>query len=217
MKTKFKEAHKMAREIKAEYPEVDYSAQFGLCLSYILKNEEENEMTDLEKWYESLDQKEKSRLKDGAEARTGFLRNNETAEEWKARGKENYDKILKQKYDEYLRSLENEKRKEEDNRQEEIQEEKTHQNNLAKGIATIELYESNKYRCWAAEITGTDNNYGLARKFINPIETKGNYKTYQLKEGKCYNYLNDNKQHFAKVVNSELIEMSKEEMMDLVG
>lgn len=35
-----KEAHKMAREIKAEYPEVDYKVQFGLCLSYLLNKGE---------------------------------------------------------------------------------------------------------------------------------------------------------------------------------
>ena len=31
-------AHKMTKEIKSQYPEVDYRAQLGLCLSYIIKN-----------------------------------------------------------------------------------------------------------------------------------------------------------------------------------
>ena len=44
MKNTFKRAHEMAKEIKKEYPEVDYRAQFGLCLSYLLNNKEELEM-----------------------------------------------------------------------------------------------------------------------------------------------------------------------------
>jgi len=31
----FKEAHKLAKEIKNEYPEVDYKFQFSLCLAYL--------------------------------------------------------------------------------------------------------------------------------------------------------------------------------------
>lgn len=46
MKNIFKRAHEMTREIKREYPEVDYRTQFGLCLSYLLKNKEEAEMTE---------------------------------------------------------------------------------------------------------------------------------------------------------------------------
>jgi len=42
----FLKAHQMTREIKRQYQEVDYRAQFGLCLSYLLKNrKEEKEMT----------------------------------------------------------------------------------------------------------------------------------------------------------------------------
>lgn len=43
MKKIFKKAHKMTREMVNEY-RVDYQAQFGLCLSYLLKNKEEDEM-----------------------------------------------------------------------------------------------------------------------------------------------------------------------------
>lgn len=165
-------------------------------------------------WVKGLSDKEKSRLKDGAEARTGFLRNGETAEEWKARRKENYNKILEEKYNEFLQNLEENKVKSERVKKEKEEEEKEHKKNLAKGIATIKLYESNKYRCWAAEITGIDEKYGFERKFINPDEIKGNYKIYRLREGKYYNYLNDNKQHFVKVINSRLVEMTKGEMED---
>lgn len=38
-----KEAHEMTREIKEQYPEVDYQAQLGLCLSF-LAQEGEQEM-----------------------------------------------------------------------------------------------------------------------------------------------------------------------------
>lgn len=43
MKNIMKEAHRMTREIKKEFPEVDYQAQLGICLSF-LYNEEETEM-----------------------------------------------------------------------------------------------------------------------------------------------------------------------------
>ena len=37
-------AHKMAREIKNEYPAVDYKFQLGLCLAYLYENEGEVEV-----------------------------------------------------------------------------------------------------------------------------------------------------------------------------
>lgn len=43
-----KEAHKMAKEIKKQFPEVDYKFQFGLNLSYLLKKGE-NKMEGSEK------------------------------------------------------------------------------------------------------------------------------------------------------------------------
>lgn len=36
-----KEAHKMTKEIKEQYPEVDYQAQLGLCLSFLAQKGEE--------------------------------------------------------------------------------------------------------------------------------------------------------------------------------
>ena len=45
-------AHKMAKEIKNEYPEVDYKFQLGLCLAY-LHQEGENEMKVEEKLIEA--------------------------------------------------------------------------------------------------------------------------------------------------------------------
>lgn len=39
-KEMFVKAHKIAREIKKEYPEVDYKFQFGLCLAYLQEGEE---------------------------------------------------------------------------------------------------------------------------------------------------------------------------------
>lgn len=41
----FKEAHKMAKEIKREYPEVDYMFQFSLCLSYLKEGVKEEKIT----------------------------------------------------------------------------------------------------------------------------------------------------------------------------
>lgn len=43
-KNLMKEAHKLTKEIKEKYPEVDYKTQLGLCLSFLASKEEE-EMT----------------------------------------------------------------------------------------------------------------------------------------------------------------------------
>lgn len=40
-------AHKMTKEIKAQYPTINYKFQLGLCLTY-LQNEGENEMVELQ-------------------------------------------------------------------------------------------------------------------------------------------------------------------------
>ncbi|WP_368488350.1 hypothetical protein [Clostridium sp. BJN0013] len=37
-----REAHKLAKETKAEYPEVDYKLQFGLNLKYLLSEVKED-------------------------------------------------------------------------------------------------------------------------------------------------------------------------------
>lgn len=39
----FKQAHKMAKEIKTEYPEVNYKFQFSLCLTYLREEEVKEE------------------------------------------------------------------------------------------------------------------------------------------------------------------------------
>lgn len=40
-------AHKLTKEIKVEYPQVNYQMQLGLCISYLLENEEELIMVEL--------------------------------------------------------------------------------------------------------------------------------------------------------------------------
>lgn len=41
MKNLFMEAHKMAREIKRKYKDVDYKVQFSLCLSFLIEKDDE--------------------------------------------------------------------------------------------------------------------------------------------------------------------------------
>ena len=36
-----KEAHRLTREIKGEFPEVDYKTQLGICISYLLAEKED--------------------------------------------------------------------------------------------------------------------------------------------------------------------------------
>ena len=55
-----REAHKMTKEIKEQYPEVDYKAQLGLCLSFLSQEKGEKKMVELKgtakqiKWAEDL-------------------------------------------------------------------------------------------------------------------------------------------------------------------
>lgn len=58
MKNLFAKAHKMTREVKKTYPEVDYKFQFGLCLSFLYQNKEEEKMESaIEKIYENKSKK----------------------------------------------------------------------------------------------------------------------------------------------------------------
>ena len=65
MKNIMKEAHRLTREIKAEFPEVDYQAQLGICISYLYENEKKEnvEMVELKgtekqvKWAEDIRRK----------------------------------------------------------------------------------------------------------------------------------------------------------------
>lgn len=161
-----------------------------------------------QEWFEGLTEKEIAKLNEVLDN----YRFTNTAEEIEVK----WNVLLDRKYNEYIANIKKVQEKEEEDKEIEVQEEKQLQNNLEKGIATIELYESNKYRCWAAEVIGINTTYNLERKFINPTQTQGNYKTYELKEGKIYNYLNDNKQHYAKVVNSELVELTQKEVEEMV-
>ena len=60
MKNLFKKAHKMTREIVERYNDVDYKAQFTLCLEYLSEGEEEMVKTELKgsekqiKWAEDI-------------------------------------------------------------------------------------------------------------------------------------------------------------------
>lgn len=55
-----KEAHKLTKEIKKQYPEVDYKTQLGLCLSFLSQEKGDNEMVELKgtekqvKWAEDI-------------------------------------------------------------------------------------------------------------------------------------------------------------------
>lgn len=68
-----KKAHQMTKEIKAEYQDVNYQVQLGLCISYLLQNEEELEMVELTgtekqiKWADDIRHKILDMVKDGVE------------------------------------------------------------------------------------------------------------------------------------------------------
>ena len=50
MKKIFKKAHKMTREMKEKYPEIDYHTQLGLFISYLLEEENKVELR-VKQWF----------------------------------------------------------------------------------------------------------------------------------------------------------------------
>ncbi|MGO1044489.1 hypothetical protein ACTPEO_17280 [Clostridioides difficile] len=56
MKNLFKKAHKMTKEIKEKYNDVDYKVQFSLCLSYLVEEDKKMEEKNIkDKLYELLE------------------------------------------------------------------------------------------------------------------------------------------------------------------
>lgn len=73
MKELMRKAHKMAKEIKAEFPEVDYRTQLGICISHLIKGndlsqrakeikaelsvteEEAKKLEEIEKYYQETE------------------------------------------------------------------------------------------------------------------------------------------------------------------
>ena len=60
MKNLFKEAHRMTREMMKKYNDIDYSAQFTLCLEYLRKEDKDMIKAELKgtekqiKWAEDI-------------------------------------------------------------------------------------------------------------------------------------------------------------------
>ena len=53
MKNLFKKAHQLTKEMKARYPEIDYRTQFGLYISYLMKesNEIDYRTAEIKSWF----------------------------------------------------------------------------------------------------------------------------------------------------------------------
>lgn len=83
MKKIFIEAHKMTKEMVEKYG-VDYQAQLGLCISYLLENEEEEGMKELKgsekqvKWANEIREKQMKDFYEWKEKWEGKLADNET-------------------------------------------------------------------------------------------------------------------------------------------
>ena len=73
MKNIMKDAHRLTREIKAEFPEVDYQAQLGICISYLYENKKKENIKMVElkgtekqiKWAEDIRSKFETALEEG--------------------------------------------------------------------------------------------------------------------------------------------------------
>jgi len=53
VKNLFKKAHQLTKEMKARYPEIDYRTQFGLYISYLMKesNEIDYRTAEIKSWF----------------------------------------------------------------------------------------------------------------------------------------------------------------------
>lgn len=49
------EAHRMTREIKKEYSDVDYQVQLGLCISYLMEEEKNNREITLKEYFKDME------------------------------------------------------------------------------------------------------------------------------------------------------------------
>ncbi len=100
MKNLFKKAHKMTREMVEKYG-VDYQAQFGLNLSYLLEKEEEKEMlkgTEKQiKWAEDIIKMHEETLEEIKE-----VINEDTKEERKVKNTERVEQAIEE-----INSIEN--------------------------------------------------------------------------------------------------------------
>jgi hypothetical protein len=162
-----------------------------------------------EQWYNGLSEIEKGRLQTALENRMMFKNESQKESVW--------ENLLNEQYDKYLNEIES-KKVAEQNKEKELKEaEEQYKKDLSMGVATLELYTSNKYHAWVAEITGADDKFGFKRSFVNQFDKNGSYQIYLLKEGKRYNFLRNNEQVYAQVVNSRIIEMSKFEMLELIS
>jgi hypothetical protein len=81
---------------------------------------------------------------------------------------------------------------------------------------TLTLTTSNNQKAWLAEITGKDEKYGFARKFIEVNEYIERCVCYKLEEGKLYNWNERREQHFGIVEDGKLYEISKSEALELI-
>lgn len=54
-----KEAHKLTRELKEQYPEIDYQVQLGLFISYLLEEEKNNREINFIEWFEDYEANQK--------------------------------------------------------------------------------------------------------------------------------------------------------------
>lgn len=68
----FKKAHQMTREVKAQFPKVNYRVQFGLSLAYLHNVEEEAKMVELKGTVKQVKWAEKIRERFVAESKKRF-------------------------------------------------------------------------------------------------------------------------------------------------
>lgn len=77
------------------------------------------------------------------------------------------------------------------------------------------LATSKRQRAWVAEIVGTHPKYKLDRKFIDADESGAGWAAWDLEEDKIYCICETKEQHFVKVENETLVELTKNEVEEM--
>jgi hypothetical protein len=107
----------------------------------------------------------------------------------------------------------------------ELRDDNTHQavRRMNAFLANNEFYGDSKPCGWAAEITGPDQKYKLARSFLrfkkdysraNSKGSRGVYAIYTLEENKIYEVKDNKRRYFCKLEGWAIKEITENEVME---
>lgn len=80
----------------------------------------------------------------------------------------------------------------------------------------VEVSEgSRRHKSYIAEIVGKDWQYGIDRKFVSKQDGNRRVQYAELKEGRSYEIQDAGDREYVKVINGQLVEISKDEALEV--